>query len=238
MTTTPIRTVRISRALLGAVLLAGLPVGAGAGYLVGPVTRWSVDALGGVPGPLRLLELIPEPWLVGGGALVGLVAAALLAATILSGTTSVEIGAEGVTVERDGARCYVGRDRIATVFTDPRDLVFRDADGRELLRRPSDVGARRLGAAFEAAGYPWSGTRDPDENRFQSWVDGTPDLAGEVHALLRRRARALRGDDADTASDLREQAQDAGVVIRDRGADHGQQWRPLARATEPARPSR
>lgn len=65
MTTTPTRTVGVSRALLGAVALAGPPVGAGAGYLVHPVTRWSVDALGGAPGPLRLLEMLPEPWLTG-----------------------------------------------------------------------------------------------------------------------------------------------------------------------------
>ena len=226
--TTPTRTVRISHALLGAILLAGLPVGAAAGYLVGPLTRWLVDVVGGAPGPLRLLEQIPEPWLIGLGTVAGLVAAALLATVIRAETIAVEIGADGVTVERDRARCYVGRERIASVFTDPHDLVLRDAAGRELLRREADVGAARLAAAFEAAGYPWSGTRDPDEDRFRDWVDGTPDLPGDVHTQLRRRARARRDDDTDAASDLREQLQDAGIVVRDRSS-HGQQWRALTR---------
>lgn len=228
MTTTSTRTVRVSRVLLGSIALAGLPVGAGAGYLVGPVTRWLMDVVGGAPGPLRLLAQVPQSWLVALGAVAGLVAAALLVAVVLTETTSVEIDVDGVTVERNRARCYVGRERIASVFTDPRDLVLRDADGRELLRREADVGARRLAAAFEAAGYPWTGTRDPDEACFRNWVDGAPHLSGDVHTLLRRRARALRDKDTGSAFDLREQVQDAGVVVRDRGM-HGQQWRPLLR---------
>ena len=82
--------------------------------------------------------------------------------------------------------------------------------------------------AFRAAGYPWAGSSDPAEDRFHPWVDGAPGLPGEVHELLRQRGRALRVTDPDTASDLRERLQDRGVVVRDRGARHGQQWRPLA----------
>lgn len=230
----PHRTLRISRTLLGLIVLVGPVLGAGAGYLVGPVTRWSIDVLGGAPGPLRLLELAPVPWLVGGGAVVGLVAAALLVAKIIEETTVVRIAADGVTVERGDSRCFVGRERIAAVFTDPDDLVLRDTDGRELLRRECEIGARRLAEAFRAAGYPWAGSSDPAEDRFHPWVDGAPGLPGEVHELLRQRGRALRAIDPDTASDLRERLQDRGVVVRDRGARHGQQWRPLTGQTQDA----
>lgn len=230
----PPHTLRISRILLGLIVLAGPVLGVGAGYLVGPVTRWSIDVLGGAPGPLRLLELAPGPWLVGGGAVAGLVAAALLVAKILGETTVVRIAADGVTVERGDSRCFVGRERIAAAFTDPDDLVLRDADGRELLRRENEIGARRLAEAFRAAGYPWTSSSDPAEDRFHPWVDGAPGLPGDVHELLRQRGRALRDGDADTASDLRERLQDRGIVVRDRGARHGQQWRPLAEQTQDA----
>ncbi|WP_116114883.1 YqeB family protein [Amycolatopsis ruanii] len=225
------RVLRVSRALVAGLALAGLPLGAGAALLVRPVTGWVIGLFGAAPGPLRLLARVPVPWLVAGGAAAGLVATALLAARVLAETTAVEITGRGVTVERDGSRVFVARERIAAVYTDPRDLVLRGADGRELLRREADIGARRLAAAFAAAGYPWRGTRDPDEDRFRPWVDGTPDLPAEVHDLLRRRERALRDGEAGTAVALRDQIQDLGVVVRERRAHHDQQWRPAAAKT-------
>ncbi|GAB3569533.1 hypothetical protein GCM10027445_21530 [Amycolatopsis endophytica] len=223
--TTPPRVLRVSRLLLVAVLLGGPVLGAVAGAGVAPVTGWLTGVFGGAPGPLRLLERVPLPWLIGGGAVVGLVAAALFALTIVAETTAVEITEQGVTVERDGSRTFVARDRIGAVYTDPRDLVLCGHDGRELLRREADVGARRLAEEFEAAGYPWRGTRDPDEDSFRPWADGAPDLPDEVHALLRRRERALRDGKPGAAAELRDRAQELGVVVRDRRSGHRQQWR-------------
>ncbi|WP_449688580.1 YqeB family protein [Actinoalloteichus fjordicus] len=216
---------RISSVLLGVILAIGPPVGAALGFLVAPVTHWLLDVIDGAPGPLRLLALIPTPWLVGGGAVAGLLVVMLLVRQILRETTVVDVGADAVTVHRDETSTYVERVRIAAVFVDPHDLVLVGSDERELLRRDADIGSRRLAAAFQAAGYPWAGDRDPQEHRFRPWIDGTPDLPADIHEILRQRGRELRDKNGDKAADLRERLQDLGVIVRDRTARNGQQWR-------------
>jgi len=183
-----------------------------------------LDLVGGAPGPLRLLDRLPLPWLLAGGAVVGLVAGAVLAAKIVGETGVVEIAEQGVTVVRGGSRAFAARERIAGLHTDGSDLVLRGHRGPEFLRRECDVGARRLVAACRDAGYAWLGSREPGEHRFRAWGDGAADLPAAVHDLPRERERALRDGRAGAAAELRDHVQQLRFVVRDRGSPE-QQWR-------------
>ncbi len=130
----------------------------------------------------------------------------------------VTVAEDRIVVDENGSGLHVGREHVAAVFSDGRDLVVLDRAERELARvRATDLPSRELGTALERFGYPWRGTADPRGAEFVRWVDGAPDLDEPAHALLRARKRAL----ADKRSGAAEEALDGlramGVAVRDRG---------------------
>jgi len=220
----PTVTVRLPQVWLWVVMLVGAAVGLGAAFAVGPLADWMIDLFDGAPGPLRLLAALPLVWAVPVLTLVGGVAGALVAGTWHDENPVIEVGADSVVVHDATGGRHVERARIAEVFTDGRELVLRDADGREHIRTRVDGGlAGRLRSAFEQHSYPWRGTVDPHEADYTTWIDNGPGLDQRAHALLRTRQRALADDRAGAADEAREELRALGISVRDRS--EAQQYR-------------
>ncbi|MFF4953248.1 YqeB family protein [Streptomyces chattanoogensis] len=217
-------TVRLPQVWLWAVILGGAALGLGAAFAVGPLTDWMIGLFDGAPGPLRLAAALPLGWAVPVLTLVGGVIGAFVAGTWHEENPVIEVGADSVVVHDATGGRHVERARVAEVFTDGRELVLRDADGREHVRARVDRGLEgRLQSAFEQHGYPWRGTVDPHEADYTTWVDNGPDLDERAHALLRMRQRALADDRAGAADEAREDLRTLGISVRDRGK--AQQYR-------------
>ncbi|WP_454295010.1 YqeB family protein [Salana multivorans] len=207
---------------------AGAIVGFGAAFLVGPVVDWLISLVGGAPGPLRLAARLPLAWAIPVLTLVGVVAGLWVARVWRNEVGVVTVSASGVTLERPGERRYVGRARIAGIFTDGTDLVLTDAATNELARSRTDRALTSgLQRAFETFGYPWLGESDPHESSYVTWVDGHDDVDPRVNTLLRTRQRALADKKLGAADDARDELRTLGVVVRDRGG--AQQYRETPR---------
>lgn len=203
----------------------GCPVaGFGLGFLVRPLVEWTTSTLDSAPAPLRLAAEIPQVWLVPILTLAGLGAGLWIAAIAARDTLTVTVDGEGLTAEYGDTERYVQRDRIGSVFTDPKELVLLDPDGRELFRAPAtDLPRSRLAAALRRHDYPWQGERDPHEDEYRRWLDGHPDLDEHANSLLRARRDALAAKDRAQADTLHSRLQDQGLAVRDR--DRKQQYR-------------
>ncbi len=206
--------------------LAGPAVGFGLGFAVEPLVRWATSTLHTAPTPLRLAAETPTPWLVPILTVIGAGAGYWLAEQAERDSLTVTVRADSlVTAHRDTER-YIQRAHVGSVFTDPKDLVVLDPDGRETFRAPAtDLPANRLATTLRRHGYPWHGTRDPHEADYQRWIDGHPDLDEQTNALLRARREALGSKNHTEASKIHTQLQDNGIVVRDRNKT--QQYRRL-----------
>ncbi|MEV5546497.1 hypothetical protein AB0L35_10230 [Streptomyces sp. NPDC052309] len=214
----PSVTVRLPQAWLWAVVLGGAAIGLGAAFAVGPLADWLISRFDGAPGPLRLAAALPLVWAIPVLTLVGGVAGALVAGTWHDENPVIEVGADSVVVHDATSGRHVERARIAEVFTDGRELVLRDTDGREHVRTRVDSGlAGRLQSAFEQQDYPWRGTVDPHETDYTTWVDNAPGLDERAHALLRKRQRALADNRTGAADEAHEELRALGISVRNRG---------------------
>jgi hypothetical protein len=221
----PSVTVRLPDMWLWAVVLVGAALGLGLAFAVGPLADWMIGRFDGAPGPLRLAAALPLGWAVPVLTLCGGLAGAWVANTWREENPVVEVGPDSVVVrDATGGGRHIERARIAEVFTDGRDLVLRDADGREHVRTRVDSGlTERLRSAFERQGYPWHGTADPHEADYTVWVDNGPGLDERAHTLLRTRQRALADNRTGTADEARDELRTLGISVRDRGK--AQQYR-------------
>ncbi|MER5475554.1 hypothetical protein ABT026_01010 [Streptomyces sp. NPDC002734] len=220
----PSVTVRLPDAWLSAVILCGAALGLGAAFAVGPLADWMIGRFDGAPGPLRLAAALPLVWAVPVLTLCGGVAGAWVADSWRKENPVIEVGAAGVVVRDATGGHHVERALIADAFTDGRDLVLRDSDGREHVRtRVESALAGRLQAAFEQHGYSWRGTADPHEADWTDWVDNDPGLDERAHTLLRTRQRALADHRTGTADEARDELRPLGITVRDRGK--AQQYR-------------
>ncbi|MBE9373661.1 hypothetical protein IQ251_04270 [Saccharopolyspora sp. HNM0983] len=219
-------TVRMPTRYLWLLRLGTPLLGAGLGSVVDPVVGWLLATTDSAPGPLQLLAEIPAPWAILLLTAVGAVAGIWLAQQAQRDGLAVTAGADGLVLAHRGDDRFLDRTRIGSVHTDPRDLVVLDTDGREVFRGPAvDLPTARLATVLRRHGYPWSGTRDPHEERYRGWVDGHPDLGERTHVLLRDRRAALESGDRAEAGRLHRRLQEGGVVVRDRGKK--QQYRLL-----------
>ncbi|NLU82245.1 hypothetical protein [Rhodococcus sp. HNM0569] len=199
------------------IALACTAFGAGLGFVAPAASRWAVDTLPDVPGPLEILSELDLTWSVPILTVVGMVAGILLALAMSSETLTLTVDPDGIVLEQNGRELYVPKARIGTAFRDGKDLVLTDEAGHELARRDAgDLRARTVVDAFVTHGYPWR-NHDPHEGEFTRWVDGHPDLGDEVHALLRRRRDALPDTDSHEALTLHRSLGRKGIVVRDRG---------------------
>lgn len=215
--------VAISPAALWMLGLACALAGLGLGFAAPPVSRWAVDTLPSVPGPLEVLAEFSTAWSVPILTVLGIAAGIALARITLGESLTLTIDSDGALLSRDGNELYVPRAKVRAVFRDGKDLVLTDSTERELARRDADdLNAREIAAGFTTHGYPWTAT-NPYENTFTRWIDGHPDLDDPTHTLLRRRRTALSDKASDTATDLHRRLQSLGIVVRDR--DKRQEYR-------------
>ncbi|TCP43859.1 hypothetical protein EV191_12013 [Tamaricihabitans halophyticus] len=221
-------TIRMPNWVHWLLVLGAAAAGLVLGLLVKPFVRWIVDLIGEAPGPLRVAAELPVGWAVLVLTVVGALIGVWLSAEAAKESLVVTIGPTDVQLNQDGNARYLAKADIGEVFYDRKELVFLDADTRELARnKATDLNREVLRESIERFGYPWRGASDPREQEFQQWVDGRPDLVEEQQRLLRSRARALRDKQRGTAAELAEQLQEAGVVVRDRA--EAQEYRKLPR---------
>lgn len=201
-------------ALIGAVL------GVGVAFVVQPVTAW-IDSLVGVNlWPLELAAKLPLAAAIPVLGVVGAVGGAMVGGVRQEESASVTVGPTAIDVKRKKVRRHVERASLAAAYTDRGELVLADAHGMELLRMPMDGALRgRLDEALRQHGYPALGARDPHEDRYAPWADGTPDLAPAAHDALRRRARALEDEKTGRAANAADDLRALGVVVRDRDGE-------------------
>lgn len=206
-----------------AVRWAGLPVaGAVVVLLLKLLANWLVT-LRWTPfrGPLELVDSIPEPWATLGALGVGLVGGFVLSIVAHGDRLEVTVSPEQVRLAGDQYDAIFKRADIGAVFVD-KQLVLLGRDTGELARRPSELDAAALQAAFTQHGYPWRDD-DPYAGEYRRWV---PDMAGlppGANALLAARAKKLTAfDDADVRA-LRTELVRLGVVVRD--VKRKQYWR-------------
>lgn len=199
--------------------------GGGAGWVVTLLAEWLVT-LPWAPlrGPAELLTSVPEPWLsigsVGVGGLLG------LAMGFVAVHESLVVGLSPGRVVlgvRDSSQEF-GRDEIALVVRDGKQLVLLGAGGMEVAREECRLSWARLSEVFTAHGFRWA-DEDPYREEFRRWVPGMPGLPDGADALLRARAvaREKDGGGAEDARELRGELLRLGVVVRDE--KRRQYWR-------------
>lgn len=195
------------------------------GWAAPPVSRWAVDTLPAVPGPLEIVAELTAAWSVPILTVLGVAAGIALALAALSEALTVTVDSDGVLLSQDDDELYVPRSKVRSVFRDQKDLVLVDSAERELARRNAgDLNSTAITASFTAHGYPWTDS-NPYEGMFTRWVDGHPDLDDDAHELLRRRKSALSEGEANTSAELHNHLQARGIVVRDR--DERQEYRRL-----------
>jgi len=208
--------VAISRAVPWMLGIACTLAGFGLGFAAPPVSRWAVNTLPAVPGPVEILAELSTTWSVPVLTVLGVAAGVALALSVLGESLIVTVDSDGALLSNDEDELYVPRSKVRAVFRDGKDLVLIDSTERELARRGADdLNARAIVAAFTTHGYPWTDT-NPHEGTFTRWIDGHPDLVDETHALRRQRRKALSDKEPDTATDVHRRLQKQGLTVRDR----------------------
>ncbi|GAA4910634.1 hypothetical protein LX16_2683 [Stackebrandtia albiflava] len=217
-------TIRIPAVWPWLLGLGAAVIGVGLGFTVRPLVDWAVDALGGAPGPLRLLAQLPTGWAVAATTVLGVLVGLWLAHATVHDTLKVTVTPSAVRLSQKKNERHIARDAVGAVFKDGRELVFLDAATRRLGHGDAaDLSAERLRRAFTRFGYPWRDGGDPYAADFRRWVDGMPGLDDRANTLLRRRSRALTDDREGTAADLLDELQGLGLIVRDR--DGRQEYR-------------
>ncbi|WP_254390620.1 hypothetical protein [Streptomyces sp. AC550_RSS872] len=198
--------------------------GAGIGWLVTLLAHWLVTlSWAPLQGPAKLLTSVPEPWLGIGGVVVGAGLGLVLGFIAVHESLSVSVSPGGVVLGvRDSSQEF-GRDEVALVVRDGKQLVLLGPDGMEVARERCDLSWARLAEAFAEHGYRWA-DEDPYREEFQRWVPGMPGLPEGADALLRAREAARKKEEnSEDARELRGELLRLGVVVRDE--KRRQYWR-------------
>ncbi|MFC9995220.1 hypothetical protein [Nocardia sp. NPDC127526] len=200
----------------------GLLLGVGAGFGLPPLGRWAVDALGSVPGPVRVAMTVPPAWLVPVTTVLGLLAGLALFEIARKESLTLTVADDHVDLEQNGRAKYVSRTDIAEIYREDADLVLTGRNRRRVARfDASDLPRLRIERALREHGYPWRDDNDPYRAEFTRWADGAPGTGPDIDALLRARRRALAGKDPLAAEELDEKLSALGIDVRDRdGAQH------------------
>ncbi|MGP3735157.1 YqeB family protein [Streptomyces sp. GDS52] len=200
-------------------------LGAGVGWLIGPLADWLVTLpWAPLQGPAELVASLPAPALSAAGAVAGLV----LGLVAQYEQLVVRLSDDRVALTRKGRQQDFPRDAVATVFRDGKQLVLLGHDGGELTRQECDLDTGRLADAFTEHGYAWADV-DPHQGEFRRWVPGTPGLPEGANALLKTRQESLeKKGSSDDVEELREELARLGVVVRDE--KRRQYWRTFHQA--------
>ncbi|BCJ58313.1 YqeB family protein [Micromonospora endophytica] len=215
------------------VLWAGIPV---AGGLAGGLSAAAAGWVAGLPwapaqGLFRWVDGLPDPYALGGGVAVGLLAGLVIGAIGTAERVRITVDGSRVRLRRGSTEREISRAQTRVVFVDGKDLVLLDADEGELARQPTDLPADQLAGAFRDNGWPWA-QADPHREAYRRWVPGLPGLPDSADALLRARQEALEKERDADARELRTELGRYGVVVRDDGKR--QYWRLTRTALPPS----
>ncbi|MET9971210.1 hypothetical protein ABZZ80_36255 [Streptomyces sp. NPDC006356] len=166
---------------------------------------------------------MPEPWLGVGGVVVGAGLGLVVGFVAVHESLSVSVSPGRVVLGvRDSSQEF-GRDEVALVVRDGKQLVLLGPDGMEIARETCGLSWARLAEAFAEHGYRWA-DEDPHLEEFRRWVPGMPGLPEGADALLRAREAARKKEEnSEDARELRGELLRLGVVIRDE--KRRQYWR-------------
>ncbi len=189
------------------------------GIGVGRLLLFAVGWLAGLewvplPGPVKLVASIPEPYATLGAVAVGGVAGLVLAHLAAKDRLVVSVAADRVTLTRGGVPTEFEPEAVGAVFLDRGHLVLLGRSTEELTRQSCDLKVAGLEDAFRSHGYPWH-DGDPHAAVYRRWVEGLPDLPPGADALLRARRRALDKGDKDDVDDLRRELNQLGIAVRE-----------------------
>ncbi|WP_067839155.1 YqeB family protein [Nocardia lijiangensis] len=208
---------RFSAVWLWLFAFGGLALGCGIGFAVPPVGGWAVDTLPSVPGPLELAMTISPVWLVPIAAVVGLLAGLTLFDAARKESLALIVADDHVELSKDRREKYVPRAQVDAVFREAGDLVLVDRNRLRLARfGASDLGRRKIAAAFRKHGYPWLDRDDPFGVEFARWLDGMPGVDEDVNVLLRARRRAIADKKPLIIEEVDEKLIALGVDVRER----------------------
>lgn len=211
------------------LLYVGAPaLGLALGYFLPRIADWALT-LPWVPmgGPLRLIASFEGPWALGLCVVAGLVLGLGLAFVATVEALTVTLTDSQIRLRKDQKSRTIERSDVDAVFVDAKLLVVLDRESRQLVRERHESTAAGLERAFRAHGYPWV-ERDPYGELYRRWVPDTPEVPPAVNAVLRAREVALQQKVAKDVTELRDEVQKLGFVVRDEGV--GQYWRPLVRS--------
>lgn len=176
-----------------------------------------------LPGWVRMVERIAEPWLTGGAVVAGLAAGLAFSLAAHNERVTIRVSPLRVSLARgDQEPTELSRAALSAVFFDRKELVLLGRDGEELARRECDLDREPVAAAFRRHGYPWC-DEDPYADAYRRWVPGLPELPPGADALLRAREKALKDGDRKEAAQLRQELTRLGLIVRDQ--EKRQFWR-------------
>jgi hypothetical protein len=207
-----------------AFLVAVSAVGLVLGFFVPSIAESGVGLLWApLEGALRLIVpfegLVVVAWLV-----TGLVLGFGVAVGVVTGCLTVTLTDSQIRLEKGGTTRTIARSEANAVFVDGKKLVVLDGESRQLMCETHASTSADVARAFRSHGYPWVG-KDPYAGLYRQWVPGTPDLPPLVNAIMAVREIALRKQVAWDVTELRDEVQRLGFVVRDEGAR--QYWRQL-----------
>ncbi|WP_130343610.1 YqeB family protein [Herbihabitans rhizosphaerae] len=201
----------------------GFPVG---GALLGVLLRVVAEWVGGydwAPGPLRMLESLPEPQVTIGAVAIGAAVGVGLGLIGRHESVIVTVSPETVILKRKGTSRVIAADHVHVVFRDANCLVLQGKRGEDVAREWCDHSAKTLAEAFREHGYTWV-AEDPHAAEFHRWVPGAHGLPAGANAILKAREKLLHSlEETDDARELRGELAELGVVVRD--VKKKQYWR-------------
>jgi hypothetical protein len=207
MTTTEVRQPPALPVVLGlGVLALGLVLGWFAAPLAGGLAGL-IDATPlPVPRLVTLIESLSLPWTLGilGG--IGLLGGGFIAFMTVGEAPALTVAGGHLEHEQEEREVWIERSDVGAAFLDKTDLVLLRPDGGLRARLDTDtLSAEKVRQALTGHGWPWHDA-DPNEQRFERWVDGRPGFTAAEHEALRRRleerkdAAARRQADEDLAA--------------------------------------
>jgi len=182
----------------------GAALGLVVSLLVGPVVSWLLDRIDSAPAVLRLIDLLP--WSIPLLTVLGAVVGWLIFTHWNNDVGRVVVEPQQVRLDAKNFSAVYSRDEISEIFLDKDELVLLDDHAWELSRTTSEAGlAPKMAHAFTTLEYPWAGTKDPRDDAFTDWVDRSAELSEPIHALFRKRRRAIEDKRLGEAEELREE---------------------------------
>ncbi|GAA0953455.1 YqeB family protein [Actinocorallia libanotica] len=198
-----------------------LLLGAGIGWLIGPLADWLLTLpWAPMQGPAELVASIPLPWLPVAGTVAGLALGLIAQHEQLT----IRLTGDHVVLVSGDREHDFPREAIVLACRDGKQLVLLGHDGGELDRQECGLGFGRVAAAFTAHGYAWADA-DPHKDEFRPWVPGSHGLPEGANAILEARQKLLKDEDASERDirELRAELARLGVVVRNE--KHRQYWR-------------